>query len=582
MYRKLALLCSFLLVILLSVNGLAASSPAISITGSVKQPLNLTMEDLRQFESVSVRLNEVTTDRNFHGAFSYRGVPLRTVLELATVQKEETDFFKAVDLAIVVKNKEGKQTVLSWGEIFYRNPAEVIIAVSVAPVMPHRECSGCHTPEVFKKWFDPLKRQVGLPKLIVANDFYTDRSLEDVSSIEIINLHPKMTSRKLPNLFSPEFIVTGAVKENLKIGDISSYPRLGILAKQTGDGKGYHGLKHFGGAPLIEILRNAGIDQDLNTIFLISAPDGYRSLISYGEMLFSSYGRNIIIADMADNQPLKENGKFIAVLPDDLSADRWVKAVDRIEVISLKQKPKLYIIGVGCADTGLITLEAISHMGKSDVFLCTDDIKKRFAKYMGDKPVLFDPLQNAEPMFKKNHPELTPEESKRLLEEQRARDIQKIRDALREGENIAFLEYGDPTIFGSWIYWLREFQENIEIIPGISAFNAANALIEKHIGCNGSIILSVPRGLQSNEPMLKAIAENGDTLAIFIGLKEMENLMPLFKKYYPGTTQVNVVYRAGYSGSKRLIRTTLNEVLGITEKENEKHLGMIYIGPCLK
>jgi len=169
-----------------------------------------------------------------------------------------------------------------------------------------------------------------------------------------------------------------------------------------------------------------------------------------------------------------------------------------------------------------------------------------------------------------------------LLEEQRARDIQKIRDALREGKNVAFLEYGDPTIFGSWIYWLQEFQENIEIIPGISAFNAANALIEKHIGCNGSIILSVPRGLQSNEPMLKAIAENGDTLAIFIGLKEMENLMPLFKKYYPGTTQVNVVYRAGYSGSRRLIRTTLNEVLGITEKENEKHLGMIYIGPCLK
>jgi len=582
MYRKLALLCSFFLVILLSVNGLTASSPAISITGSVKQPLNLTMEDLRQFKSVSVRLNEVTTDRNFHGAFSYLGVPLRTVLEPATVQKEETDFSKAVDLAIVVKNKEGKQTVLSWGEVFYRNPAEVIIAVNAAPVMPHRECSGCHTPEVFKKWFDPLKRQVGLPKLVVANDFYTDRSLEDVSSIEIINLHPKMTSRKLPNLFSPEFIVTGAVKKDLKIGDLSSYPRLEILAKQVGDGKGYHGLKHFGGSPLIEIVRNAGVDQDLNNVFLISAPDGYRSLISYGEMFLSSYGRNIIIADMADNQPLKENGKFIAVLSDDLSADRWVKAVDRIEVISLKQKPKLYIIGVGCADASLITLEAVSHMGKSAVFLCADDIKKRFAKYMGDKPVLFNPLQNAEPMFKKNHPELSPEEGKRLLEEQRARDIQKIRDALREGKNVAFLEYGDPTIFGSWIYWLQEFQENIEIIPGISAFNAANALIEKHIGCNGSIILSVPRGLQSNEPMLKAIAENGDTLAIFIGLKEMENLMPLFKKYYPGTTQVNVVYRAGYSGSRRLIRTTLNEVLGITEKENEKHLGMIYIGPCLK
>jgi hypothetical protein len=423
---------AYLLCILLLWYGtaLSASQPSISVTGTVKQPLNLTMEDLRQFESVSVRLNEVTTDRIFHGAFSYRGVPLRTVLELATVQKEEADFSKPVDLAIVIKNKEGKQTVLSWGEIFYHNPAEVIIAVNAAPVMPHRECSGCHTPEVFKTWFDPLKRQVGLPKLIVANDFYTDRSLEDVSSIEVINLHPKMTSRKLPNLFSPEFIVTGAVKKDLKIGVISSYPRLEILAKQVGDGKGYHGLKHFGGAPLIDIVRSAGIEPDLNTVLLVSAPDGYRSLISYGELLLAPYGRNIIIADTADRHPLKENGKFIALLADDLSADRWVKAVNRIEVIKMTQRAKLYIIGVGCADTNLISLEAISTMGKSDVFISTEDIAKRFSKYMGTKPVLFDLLMNADPFFRKKNPCLSEVEVKKRLEEQRAQSIQMIRDAL--------------------------------------------------------------------------------------------------------------------------------------------------------
>lgn len=316
-----------------------ASKPAISITGVVKQPLNLTMDDLRRFESVSVRLNEVTTDRNFYGAFSYRGVPLRTVLELAAVQKGETDFSKPVDLAIVVKNKEGKQTVLSWGEIFYRNPAEVIIAINAAPIMPHHECSGCHTPEVFKKWFDPLKRNVGLPKLVVANDFYTDRSLEDISAIEVVDLHPRMSSQKMQNLFSPAFRVTGAVKETLNITDITSYPQLNILAKQIGDGKGYHGLTHFGGAPLIEIIQKAGIAPDLNTVFLVSAPDGYRSLMSYGELLLAPYGRNIIISDRVGDQPLEKNGKFIAILPDDLAADRWVKAVEKIEVISLRQKP---------------------------------------------------------------------------------------------------------------------------------------------------------------------------------------------------------------------------------------------------
>jgi precorrin-4 methylase/DMSO/TMAO reductase YedYZ molybdopterin-dependent catalytic subunit len=582
MYRKSALLCPFLLVFLLSANGLAASSPAISITGSVKQPLNMTMDDLRGFESVSARLNEITTDKNFHGVFSYRGVPLRSLLELAVVQKEESDFFKPVDLAIVIRNTDGKQTVLSWGEIFYRNPADVLVAFSATPVMPHRECSNCHAPDVFKKWFDPLKRAVGLPKLVVANDFYTDRSLENISSIEVIDLHPKISAKKMENLFSHEFVIAGEVKRELKITDISSYQRLEILAKQTGDGKGYHGLKHFGGVPLIDIVRSAGIEPDLNTVLLVSAPDGYRSLISYGELLLAPYGRNIIIADTADSHPLKENGKFIALLADDLSADRWVKAVNRIEVIKMTQRAKLYIIGVGCADTNLISLEAISTMGKSDVFISTEDIAKRFSKYMGTKPVLFDPLMNADPFFRKKNPGLSEVEVKKRLEEQRAQSIQMIRDALERGKNVAFLEYGDPTIYGSWLYWLQEFIDRTEIVPGLSSFNVSNAMIKKHYGCNGSIVLTVPKGLRDNEPLLKAVAENGDTLVIFIGLKEMRNLMPLFRKYYPETTPVTVVYRAGYSDSESLIRTTFRDVMNITEKEEEQHLGMIYIGSCLK
>jgi precorrin-4 methylase len=573
----------FVIFILFVFSGVAFSS-SISITGVVKQPLNLSMDDIRRFESVNARLNEVTSDKNFHGVFSYRGVPLRTLLELATVQKEESDFFKPVDMAIVIKNKEGQQTVLSWGEIFYRNPAEVLIAFSATPIMPHKECSGCHTTEVFKPWFDHLKRDVGLPKLIVSIDFYTDRSLENITSIEVIDLHPSMTSQKMKNLFSPKFVLSGSVKKQLEISDISSYPRLEALAKTTGDGKGYHGLNTYAGVPLTEIIQKAGINPDMNSVILISAPDGYRSLISYGELFYGPYGRNIIIADMAEGQPLKENGKFIALLPDDLSADRWVKAVSRIEVISLKQKPKLSIIGVGCGDTSLLTLEAVSQMAKADAFLCTEDIRNRFAKYIGNKTVLFDPLLNAEPFFRKMNPGLSDAEAKKKLEDQRAGNIQSIRDAIKAGKHVALLEYGDPTLYGSWRYWLQEFMDQIEIIPGLSAFNVSNAMIRNVLceECKGSIVLTVPKGLKANEALLKSVAESGDTLVIFIGLREMKNLMPLFRKYYPETTPVTVVYRAGYSDSERLIKTTFRDIMNITEKEEEQSLGMIYIGPCLQ
>jgi precorrin-4 methylase len=82
--------------------------------------------------------------------------------------------------------------------------------------------------------------------------------------------------------------------------------------------------------------------------------------------------------------------------------------------------------------------------------------------------------------------------------------------------------------------------------------------------------------------MLKAVAESGDTLVIFIGMKELKNLKPLFLKYYAETTPVHIAYRAGYSDSEKLIKTTLAGAADVAEKEQEKFLGMIYIGPCLE
>jgi precorrin-4 methylase len=184
-------------------------------------------------------------------------------------------------------------------------------------------------------------------------------------------------------------------------------------------------------------------------------------------------------------------------------------------------------------------------------------------------------------MFKKEHPTIAPEETTRLLEAQRTEDIQRIRDALTAGKSVALLEYGDPTIYGGWMFWLQEFKDKTEVITGISALNAANAMIGRHVGCKGSIVITVPQGLQVNEAMLKAVADNGDTIVIFIGLKELKNLKPLLQKYYTNTTPVHLVYRAGYSDSEYIIKTSIKEVVEVAEKEKEQHLGLIYIGPCL-
>lgn len=324
-------------ILVISSDKPAPQNPQIRIEGMVKQPLTLTMDKLMKMQSVPARLNEFSLDKDYHGAFNYMGVPLRALLELAVIRKPDTaNYNKLSDLVIVVKNDEGKKAVLSWGEIFYRNPSEVILAFNYDPIFPHKSCDGCHDPETYGVWLNPLKRKVGLPKLVVTGDRFDGRCLENVSNIEVVDLRPDIKCVKKKPLFSEKFSLTGAVKTPGEFATLASYRHFETLSMQVGDGRGYHGWKVFDGVPLVDILKDAGIAPDPGSVLMISAPDGYRSSVSCGELFLNPQGKNIIIADGVDGTPLKKDGKFAAVFPDDLSADRCVKAVEKIEVINVK------------------------------------------------------------------------------------------------------------------------------------------------------------------------------------------------------------------------------------------------------
>ena len=338
MKKRILCFLSILLLLLSSENIFAESVRTLSITGAVKQPLTLTMEDIKDSKPIRVLLNEITRDNKFKGIFSCQGVPLKTLVQLACIDKGKTDFSKHVDLTILIKNKKGQQTVLSWGEVFFKNPGEIIIAYSASPVMPHKDCKSCHAPEVYKPWLSQLERDIGFPKLVMTADIYSDRSMEEITEIKVVDLKPKIKADRSKDLFSPGFTIIGSSAKPVIIKSISDYPMEEIYVKVVGEGKGYHGTKKFKGTPFMGLLKNAKINMDINTVFIISAPDGYRSLLSYGEIFFSPVGDRIIIANRANGQEIKKGGKFCLVLPDDFMADRWVKAVEKIEVISFKQE----------------------------------------------------------------------------------------------------------------------------------------------------------------------------------------------------------------------------------------------------
>ncbi len=303
-----------------------------------------------------------------------------------------------------------------------------------------------------------------------------------------------------------------------------------------------------------------------------------------GELFQSFGGQRIMIAESDNGKSLagQRGGNYRIIVPEELVDDRDVLAVDRIEVIDLKAVPKISIIGIGPGDTDLITLEAINALSRADVLVAPADIVKRFAPYLGNKPNLFDPLQLIKHVYRKTHPYISEAELEVRLTGERDAGVAKIRQALDAHKNVAFLDWGDPLIYGS-TRWIRAFFDDgqLETIPALSAFNAANAMIQRDVGAGGSVVITVPSGLKENPQLLTELAKSGDTLAIFMGLKEFKELKPLFDNHYPDETPVNLVYSAGIASSERLIRTNLQEAVSRLEAEPEKFLGLIYMGPRL-
>lgn len=311
---------------------------SLTISGAVQRPLALDRQTLLEFPTVTARLNDVHRDGQYHGVFFYRGVPLRLLLDQAGVVKTGGLFNRELDLAIVARSRLGEVAVLSWGEVFYRNPAEVLLALEATPHHPHKACDKCHAPEESKPWLDELARQVPMPKLIVTRDFYTERCIEDVISIEVIalgadhGLHVEKGKGPKP-LFAPSFELRGLGKTPLVFESPKGYPRRAVEAIQAGDGTGYHGIKHFEGVSLRAVLEKLGVTPDPAGALLLSSPDGYRVLLSNAEVLTAQDGELLVLADRKDGQPESDGGRFHLVIPTDLSADRWLKSVARIDIL---------------------------------------------------------------------------------------------------------------------------------------------------------------------------------------------------------------------------------------------------------
>jgi len=310
--------------------------PLFTMTGTVNNPMQLTLADLKQMQSTEIKMSEVSSDGNYHGVFVYKAVPLRTLLNMADIEQTSTTFNKLVDSVIVLRDGAGRKVALSWGEVYYHNPADVTLAYSATPVYPQKHnCTKCHVPEDYIDAIEQLERKVAMPKLLVSGDFYSDRFLEGITNIDVIDLRPNIPVDQDARLRSNRIQVRGEVKQPLVLTSLKKYPTIEVTKKVVGVGRGYHGLHRFRGTSIKNVLSAAGVEPRMDQVVMIWAPDGYRAAFSMAELFIAERGDQIILADTVDGEALVEGGDIRVMVGPDNTDDRDVQAVTNIEVIDL-------------------------------------------------------------------------------------------------------------------------------------------------------------------------------------------------------------------------------------------------------
>jgi len=243
---------------------------------------------------------------------------------------------------------------------------------------------------------------------------------------------------------------------------------------------------------------------------------------------------------------------------------------------------QFYLVSMGIGDPDNITVRALKTARQADVVFAMTRVQENFSELLQGKEVYNAGHGLFTPMARRKQ---TDEEVDAL--EAQTRNI--IRKAVNAGKTVAVLDYGDPLVYGPQVGYLKEFQDlNPVVIPGVSSFNAANAVLAQGVTNgprNESVILTAAKttreGYQGTDPLVK-LAESQSTLAFFTMGLALPEVVRQLMQHYPEKTPVAIVLHAGVAEKQSVLRATLDTIVERTEGGTLPFEHMIYVGEFLE
>lgn len=217
----------------------------------------------------------------------------------------------------------------------------------------------------------------------------------------------------------------------------------------------------------------------------------------------------------------------------------------------------LYFIGAGPGDIELITVKGMKKLQEADVVIYTGSL---VSANILDYCKAGAEVHNSASM-----------------------DLNQVIDVIQtaedQGKMTVRLHTGDPSIYGAIREQMDELAKRgipFQIIPGVSSFVAAASRVPAEFtlpGVSQTIIITRKEGRTgtSEGGTLAELAKHRASMAIFLSVQSIEQVVEELLTGYPETTPVAVVYRATWPDEK-IVRGTLADIaVKVHEAGIERH-----------
>lgn len=240
------------------------------------------------------------------------------------------------------------------------------------------------------------------------------------------------------------------------------------------------------------------------------------------------------------------------------------------------------VVGIGPGDGDLMTVRAMEAIRAANVVFCSSKTREKLSPYIdfSGKQVL-DGYRVLFRYYGRDCSQVSEKKQSRhrmsceQYHRKQAEFAGLVRRAVAAGKRVVLLSSGDPTIYGPDIWSLTELQDlDPKIVPGLSAFNAANAALKVGLG---EVILTAPFTKEGSRDTIEQLAGHDRATMVIFMPRDMKDLFARLSGAYPAETPVAIVGNAGMQSRETITLGTVGkfntDLPGI-----ESRLSIVYVG----